>query len=201
MTESEVLFHVGQSGIEIIDQWKEKFNYKNRAVSIMCILETAKLLMESIDDGDQVFVHYDEGKSIICIQKLSNPWKKPKFVRGQDQIAIDSEAATGLRIGFNFLESVMNSKSFKEMYDEILDKGSCIIPNCERDLEEAFLTSGLTIEELSNESGISIEIIQDMMNRKKRSSIHEISKVCKVFNIDVRTFGFPKEWLKNGEML
>ena len=119
------------------------------------------------------------------------------FVRGQDGIAVDSMATAGLRISREFFETVMKPEKFIDMCWEMLDKCSAIIPLCEEQIKEAHIQSGLSIEELSLKSGVSIENITEMEDgKRKRVSIHEIKKVCDVLNVDVRTLGFPKNWLK-----
>jgi len=112
------------------------------------------------------------------------------FVRSQDQLAFDSEGATGLRMT---AEQALHYYGI-DILDEVYDRGSAILV-CKRIEPGYSLTSrrvqlGLSVDELAEQAGLNRGDVVSAEDHKTRSSIHDIKKMCEVLGLDIFEMSF-----------
>ncbi|MBI3631913.1 MAG: helix-turn-helix transcriptional regulator [Candidatus Vogelbacteria bacterium] len=122
-----------------------------------------------------------------------------RYVRGQDEIAEDSDAATGYKMS---AKEALETFGFDILF-EAVDDGSAIIV-CDHDepmasLKQRRLALNLTTYEVAERAKVKIIEVVKAEDPRYRSSIHVLRKMAVVLGLNPGTIGFKKmDLVKNG---
>ena len=115
-----------------------------------------------------------------------------RYVRGQDEIAEDSEAATGYKMS---AEEALETFGMEILF-EAVDDGSAILV-CSGDEPAASMRQrrkdlNLTTEEVASRAGVTVAEVEKAEDERYRSSIHILMKMAVVLGLNPKTVTFKK---------
>lgn len=117
---------------------------------------------------------------------------KKRFVRGQDELAEDSDKATGYKMS---AKEALETFGFETLFFAV-DDGSAIIV-CSHEEPAASLIQrrkdlNLTVEEVAARSGITVAEVIKAEDSRYRTSIHTLRKMAVVLGLNPNTLSFKK---------
>ena len=121
------------------------------------------------------------------------------LIRSEIQMGEDNPRGKGLRFRRGELAERITEEALAAIDEEIFEKCTFVFPVRVRDeLRAARIAAHLTIAEVAEQAGLEIQDVQDAEECLDRwTSIHVISKICKVTGIDVLTVGLPIDWRRD----
>ena len=133
----------------------------------------------------------------IAIEEMS----ELMLVRSQNGLAIYDGAALGYRFPGSLLVQYFSEQEIANMLTDFYDKGSVIWVMSYGGLMQTIITlrkeQGMSQQDLAERLMLDISVIEKMENPDHTSSIWDIAKVCREFNIPVEFIGmFPLDRLR-----
>lgn len=126
---------------------------------------------------------------------------KPDFVRSQDELALDSEKATGIRLTYDEVMEIFGQK----IIDEVYDYGSAIIV-CNREEPAKTLRTrrealGYSQDLVANLANLSTYQVVDCEDSGTASPIRNLIAVATVLGLDPRYISWVPNKLAPSEGL
>lgn len=108
------------------------------------------------------------------------------FVRGQDQIAIDSEKAWGLKMTATEVLECFGEDLMAEVCDEGVALLVCHSEEPARSLRNSRIQHGWSVEELAEKARVTVEQVNDAENSTTRTLIHILKPIADALGLDWR---------------